>query len=140
MSTPEGPLQIEAAERPIDWWHKAVREQERRGELLAAFDLAERALAEYSTDTWLKHRAVLALVRAGATEEAERRFFEYGLQDIAEEDVAALLARIAKDDFHGVIRIWPACDGCTNVKALMQQARRRITRQLTAAERSEFIK
>ena len=47
---------------------------------------------------------------------------------------------IATLDFHGVIRIWPACDGCTNVKALMQEARRRITRQLTAAERSEFIK
>ncbi len=47
---------------------------------------------------------------------------------------------IATLDFHGVIRIWPACDGCTNVKALMQQARRRITRQLTATERSEFIK
>ncbi len=97
MSTPGGPLQIDAAERPADWWHNAVREQERRGEPLAAFDLAERALAEHSTDTWVGDRAVLALARAGATEEAERRFFEYGLQDVAEEDVAALLARIAKD-------------------------------------------
>jgi hypothetical protein len=42
-------------------WLAAVREAERRGELLSAFDLAERGLAEYPEDIWLKHRAVLAL-------------------------------------------------------------------------------
>ena len=48
---------------------------------------------------WLKHRAVLALARAGATEQAARRFDEYGLGAVehVEEDVAALRARIAKD-------------------------------------------
>src|SRR5947209_14851229 len=62
-----------------------------------AFDLAERALAEHPDDLWLKHRAVLALARAGSTGEAARRFVEYGLGGVEDEDVAALEARIAKD-------------------------------------------
>ncbi len=71
--------------------------EERRGELLTAFDLAERGLGEHPDDLWLKHRAVLALARAGATEEAARRFEEYGLAGVQDEDVAALHARIFKD-------------------------------------------
>jgi len=59
---------------PARWWERAVLEQERRGELLVAFDLAERGLAEHPDDVWLKHRAVLALALTGATEEARRRF------------------------------------------------------------------
>jgi hypothetical protein len=78
-------------------WLEAVKQAERRGELLAAFDLAERGLAEHSGDTALKHRAVLALARAGATRQAARRFTEYGLDRVPDEDVAALRARIAKD-------------------------------------------
>ena len=46
-------------------WLEAVRGAERRGELLTAFDLAEQGLAEHPDDLWLKHRAVLALARAG---------------------------------------------------------------------------
>src|SRR5438270_13812085 len=75
----------------------AVLDAERRGELLMAFDLAERALAEHPDDLWLKHRAVLALARTGSTGEAARRFIDYGLEGIQDEDVAALGARIAKD-------------------------------------------
>jgi tetratricopeptide (TPR) repeat protein len=74
-----------------------VADAERRGELLAAFDLAERGLEEYPDDVWLRHRAVLALARAGSTDEAQRRFDAYGLAAIDEEDVQALQARIAKD-------------------------------------------
>ena len=83
--------------RSAESWLGAVRTEERRGELLAAFDLAERGVAQHPNDLSLKHRAVLALARAGATEEAARRFHEYGLAEIADEDVAALRARIAKD-------------------------------------------
>jgi tetratricopeptide (TPR) repeat protein len=43
------------------------------------------------------HRAVLALARAGATQEASKRFGLYGLDAVSDEDVAALGARIAKD-------------------------------------------
>jgi hypothetical protein len=82
---------------PAEPWHRAVLEEERRGELLTAFDLAERGLQEQPDDVWLKHRAVLALARAGATQEAARRFQLYGLAGVPDEDVAALRARIAKD-------------------------------------------
>lgn len=78
-------------------WLEGVRREERRGELLAAFDLAERGLAEHPDDVSLKHRAVLALARAGATEEAARRFVEFGLDGMEDEDIGALGARIAKD-------------------------------------------
>jgi tetratricopeptide (TPR) repeat protein len=84
-------------ERSAAEWAEAVRDAERRGELLTAFDLAERALEEHPDDLWLKHRAVLALARAGSTDEAARRFREYGLGGVDAEDVAALRARIVKD-------------------------------------------
>src|SRR4051812_46179876 len=76
---------------------EGVLDAEHRGEFLMAFDLADRALREYPDDLWLRHRAVLALARAGSTGEATRRFAEYGLNGIADEDIAALQARIAKD-------------------------------------------
>jgi class 3 adenylate cyclase len=82
---------------PATDWLEAVKDAERRGELLTAVDLAEQGLAEHPDDLWLKHRAVLALARAGATEEAARRFNRYELQAADEEDIAALGARIAKD-------------------------------------------
>ncbi len=85
------------ADRTAAEWADAVRDAERRGELLTAFDIADRGLAEYPDDLWLKHRAVLALARAGSTEQAARRFEEYGLAAVDNEDVAALRARIVKD-------------------------------------------
>jgi hypothetical protein len=98
MTSPAAPLPSGGSERKSpDWWLQAVRDQERRGELLAAFDLAERGLNEYPDDVRLKHRAVLALARTGATAEAASRFDEYRLAGIPDEDVAALRARIAKD-------------------------------------------
>jgi class 3 adenylate cyclase len=81
----------------VENWVDAVRDAERRGELLSAVDIAEQGLAEHPDDLWLKHRAVLALARAGATEEAARRFARYGLSAYEDEDIAALGARIAKD-------------------------------------------
>src|ERR1700674_6143569 len=84
-------------EQTAAWWLDAVKFEERRGESLSAFDLAERGLAEHPDDPWLKHRAVLALARTGATEEAARRFEQYGLAAVPDEDIAALRARIAKD-------------------------------------------
>lgn len=89
---------MDASERrPAAWWLDAVRQEERRGELLTAFDLAERGLEQHPEDEALKHRAVLSLARAGATEEAARRFELYGLGRSANEEITALQARIAKD-------------------------------------------
>lgn len=85
------------SERAPEAWLEAAKEEERRGELLGAFDLAERGLAEHPDDLRLKHRAVLTLARAGATDEASKRFVLYGLDQVEDEDVAALRARIAKD-------------------------------------------
>jgi hypothetical protein len=82
---------------PAEWWLDAVKREERRGELLTAFDLAERGLEEHPDDVALKHRATLALARTGATEEAARRFDHYGLGHSSDQEVAALRARIAKD-------------------------------------------
>jgi class 3 adenylate cyclase len=84
-------------ERSAAEWVEAVRDAERRGELLTAFDLADRALDEHPDDLWLKHRAVLALARAGSTDQAAQRFRDYGLASVQTEDVAALGARIVKD-------------------------------------------
>jgi class 3 adenylate cyclase len=75
----------------------AVADAERRGELLAAVDLAEQGLEEHPGDPELQYRAVLALARAGSTEQASRRFEEWGLGEVGTEDVLALEARIAKD-------------------------------------------
>jgi class 3 adenylate cyclase len=81
---------------PEDWLD-AVHGLERRGELLTAVDLASRGLERFPDDVRLKHRAVLSLARAGSTAEALHRFFEYGLGDEADEEVAALKARLDKD-------------------------------------------
>jgi len=97
MSHAEPPSGGESEPRTAAGWLEAVKEAERRGELLTAFDLAERGLARHPDDVWLKHRAVLALARAGSTEEAGLRFDEYELAEIDAEDVAALGARIVKD-------------------------------------------
>ena len=78
-------------------WLAAVRDAERRGELLAAFDLAGRGLEEHPTDVELRYRSVLALARAGSTAQAELRFAQLDLASVASEDVAALAARIQKD-------------------------------------------
>jgi class 3 adenylate cyclase/tetratricopeptide (TPR) repeat protein len=86
-----------AVQEPPERWRQRVLDAERRGELLSAFDLADRALAEHPDDGWFKHRAVLALARIGSTAEATRRFATYGLADSEDEDVAALRARLEKD-------------------------------------------
>jgi tetratricopeptide repeat protein/adenylate/guanylate cyclase family protein len=95
MNAPDG-----AGQQTIDAsaWLERVRAEERRGELLYAVDLAERGLAEHPGDLALEHRLVLALARAGATDEAARRYRAFGLERVVDdEDVAALGARIAKD-------------------------------------------
>ena len=80
-----------------DGWLTAVRAAERQGELLTATDLAERGLEAYPNDRRLQYRAVLALARAGSTDEATRRYERYGLDQVDDEDAQALSARLAKD-------------------------------------------
>lgn len=86
-----------APSRSAAEWLEIVRHEERRGELLAACDIAARGIEEHPGDVDLAFRAVLALARTGSTAEAERRFAELGLSEIDDEDVMALGARIEKD-------------------------------------------
>ena len=79
-------------------WLEAVRHAERRGELLAGFDLASRGLEEHPGHPDLRYRAVLALARAGSTGEAARQFVTLDVAAIATADAAALWARIQKDE------------------------------------------
>jgi tetratricopeptide (TPR) repeat protein len=97
VAAPDDTLPVDPAVVPEAQWLESVRREERRGELLAAYDTARRGLEEHPGDVELAYRAVLALARTGATEEAGRRFDELGLTGVDSEDVAALRARIQKD-------------------------------------------
>jgi class 3 adenylate cyclase/tetratricopeptide (TPR) repeat protein len=80
-------------------WLAAVKACEREGTLFKAFDLAVQGLETHPDDVSLKHRAVLCLARAGATELAQRKYNAFGLgaEALDNEDVAALGARLLKD-------------------------------------------
>ena len=75
------------------------------GDHLLAYDVAMRGLDERPQDPALKHAAVLALARSGATAKARERYVELGLGKVPRADVspslyidiASLDARIAKD-------------------------------------------
>lgn len=78
-------------------WLARARGLEARGELLAAHDAAMQGLAAFPGDPWLAHRAVLMLAKAGATGRAAAEYERLGLSRSLEPDIAALGARIAKD-------------------------------------------
>jgi len=88
---------LQGAPDTVAEWLGRVQLEERRGELLAAYDLASRGLERHPGNPELAYRAVLALARSGATAEAERRYAELGLVGSADVEVAALAARIMKD-------------------------------------------
>ena len=85
-------------------WLERIRGAMDRGEYLTGFDLATEALAAHPADLSLQYQLVLALARAGATNQAldalesSRLEERAGSADVAlQEDVAALRARITKD-------------------------------------------
>jgi hypothetical protein len=86
----------DAVAPPAEWLAR-VRALEGRGELLAAYDVAQQGLAAHPEDLPLKHRAVLVLAKSGATLRAREELERLGLVGHAEADVAALEARLAKD-------------------------------------------
>jgi class 3 adenylate cyclase len=105
-------------------WLSSVLDAERRGELLLAFDLVERALVEFPGDVELQYRAVLALARSGSTAEAARRFEEYELGAVGDEDTGALSARIKKDAAlaaEGELRVQLALEAAHEYRAIFQQ-------------------
>lgn len=87
-------------------WVERIDEALRGGELLAAYDIAENALAEFPDDPTIRYKSVLILARAGATQQARAHYRQFGLGERSfpdegpafELDVAALDCRIAKDE------------------------------------------
>ena len=70
----------------------------RQSEYLKAFDLAEQQIDAGGDSVRLRHLAVLALARMGATDRASTLFRELGLDRVTDnEDVLALEARLLKD-------------------------------------------
>lgn len=86
-------------------WLTRARGHSAAGDHLLAYDVALRGLGEYPADPALKHAAVLALARSGATQMAQERYSGLGLDTVTPEsverplytDIGALGARIAKD-------------------------------------------
>jgi class 3 adenylate cyclase len=68
-----------------------------RGELISAYDTAERARRDGLDHPLIRYRRVLALARAGATETAAKEYLEQGLAEFSDIDSRALWARILKD-------------------------------------------
>jgi class 3 adenylate cyclase/tetratricopeptide (TPR) repeat protein len=74
-----------------------ISEMYKRGDLARAHDLCLLALRQAPDDLWLRHRAVLCLVRSGALERAEAEYRSFGLADARlDEDCLALGARLLK--------------------------------------------
>jgi hypothetical protein len=86
-------------------WLGEVRRYEREAELFRAYDVAVQGLAQHPDALELKYRAVLCLAATGATQLAEAKFAELGLDQAAATapsqglrmDLKTLKARLAKD-------------------------------------------
>ena len=78
-------------------WLALVKAAERDGEFFLAYDTARHGLLEHPDDLALRHRAVLALARSGATEQAQALYREFGLEGRQEQDIPELEARLLKD-------------------------------------------
>lgn len=68
-----------------------------RGNLLAAFDIAQTALAAGNRSPGLEHKRLLALARMGDTRRTLAEVDVMGIADRGDEDGAALRARLLKD-------------------------------------------
>jgi class 3 adenylate cyclase len=78
-------------------WLASVKTAERDGEFFRAYDTARQGLAQYPDDLPLRHRAVLALARSGASEQARALYQDLGLEGRQEKDIPELEARLSKD-------------------------------------------
>ncbi|WP_417517886.1 tetratricopeptide repeat-containing protein [Minwuia sp.] len=74
-----------------------VRADLKRGEYLAAYDLASEFLARWPDDSDLKHALVLTLARTGAVAQALAKFDDLGLHLVRNSETLSLKARLSKD-------------------------------------------
>lgn len=74
-----------------------IADRFKQGDLARAYDLCLDALRQRPDDLWLRHRAVLCLIRSGALEHAERDFYRFRLAEARHnEDCLVLGARLLK--------------------------------------------
>lgn len=74
-----------------------IAECMKRGQLQRAYDLCTAELERAPDDIWLRHRAVLCLIRSGALERAEQAYARFRLNEAhRDEDCLALGARLTK--------------------------------------------
>lgn len=67
------------------------------GDLARAYDLCQAGLQDQPNDVWLKHRAVLCLIRSGALERAFAAYRDHRLADVRDdEDCLTVGARLLK--------------------------------------------
>src|SRR5260221_6264975 len=78
-------------------WLMAARAFERAGEFFRAYDAARLGILRYPDDIRLRHRAVLALPRARATDLALEQYSELRLDRELDTDARALFARLMSD-------------------------------------------
>ncbi len=75
-----------------------IKAHEKRGELFAAIDEAERYLSQYDTAPLaLRHRTVLLMARAGALNHANKRYEDLQLDTEHDPEARTLGARLLKD-------------------------------------------
>ncbi|WP_291841979.1 adenylate/guanylate cyclase domain-containing protein [Maricaulis sp.] len=68
-----------------------------QGDLARAYDLCQDGLRDRPDDFWLRHRAVLCLIRSGALERASAAYHDYRLSEVRhDEDCLAVGARLLK--------------------------------------------
>ena len=76
---------------------KRIIDRFNRGDLARAYDLCQDGLRDRPDDFWLKHRAVLCLIRSGALERASTAYDGYRLDELHDdEDCLAVGARLLK--------------------------------------------
>lgn len=98
-------------------WVADVKLLEKRGELLAAYDLAMTGIEVHPTDLALRHRAILNLIRARALVHARELFDQWELGRSSELDIAALDARMLKEEAL-------AASGATRIRLLARASER----------------
>ena len=81
----------------LSLWVDQVKAAENSGDLFVAYDLATQGLAEHPDSIDLRYLATRSLARSGATDQAATAYAKFGLGQSDNGDVAALGARIAKD-------------------------------------------
>jgi class 3 adenylate cyclase len=84
-------------QRSLPGWIEKIRSAERSGNLVVAYDLAIQGLAEYPDNADLRYLATRVLARSGSTQQAAALYAQFGFAGSGDHEVAALGARILKD-------------------------------------------